>query len=53
MVDTLLGSFGVSSSGYPYLGICDVRWATAVGVIKFVDKKTATAGQVTKFATKT
>ena len=50
----LLGSLGVNSfSGYPYLTICDVRWTTAVGVIKFVDKKAAGSGQVTKFAPKT
>ena len=54
LVDVLLASLGVNSfSGYPYLAICDVRWTTAVGVIKFVDKKAAGAGQVTKFAPKT
>ena len=53
MVDVLPGNLGVSFSGYLYLAICDMRWITAVGVIKFMDKKAAGAGQVTKFATKT
>ena len=44
-----------SFSEYPYLGrftVCDMRQTVAVGVLKAVEKKTATGGKVTKSAMK-